>query len=110
MKTQEELKHELYEQTFAVENTIMNLDKANMLLNLWITEYVFTDQPDLGEAVKHWTSKPSEERNIKGEQSVKWFHEYRKIVGLVDIVSDYVFESKKLLEKAVYGEKMDKSA
>jgi len=104
MKTQEELKNELFERTSEVENVLIKLDKASLILDHWMHEYVFSEKPDIGEAVKYWGTR-SEERNINGEQSCKWFYEYNLIIGFVDIVSDYVFESKKILEKAAYGER-----
>ena len=100
MKTQEELQHELFKQTSEVENALNKLDKASMILAFWTQEYGFNDRPDPGEAVKCWTSK-SGERSKKAEQSCKWFFEYSLIIGLVDIVFDYVHESKKELEKAL---------
>jgi len=110
MKTQEELKHELFMQTSEVENALVKLDKASLILGCWMSEYVFVERPDLSEAVKGWTSRAPEERSVKAEQSCKWFYEYSQIIGLVDIVFDYVHESRKLLEKAVYGEKGNKGA
>ncbi|MCO5381809.1 MAG: hypothetical protein NHB14_27255 [Desulfosporosinus sp.] len=104
MKTQEELQIELNKRTLEAENAILKLDKANMLLGHWMNEYAFVDKPDPMEAVKYWSSK-AEERTKIGEQSLKWFHDYGQIIGFVDIVSDYIYESRKLLEKVVYGEK-----
>lgn len=104
MKTQEELQHELFEQTSKVENALIKLDKAQLILGHWTDEYAFNEKPDPAEAVKHWTSE-SREKNINRDQSCKWFHEYSQIIGLIDIAFDYVFESKKLLEKVAYGEK-----
>lgn len=110
MKTQEELQHELFKQTSEVEDVLVKLDKASMLLGHWEAEYVFANRPDLREAVKGWTSRAPEEESIKAEQSLKWFYEYSQIIGLVDIAFDYVIESKKLLEKVVYGEKENMGA
>ena len=87
----------------------MKLDKASLILGHWINEYVFSESPNPNKAANYSASIRPEE-NIGAEQSCKWFYEYGQIIGLVDIVSDYVFESRKLLEKAVYGEKIDKSA
>jgi len=109
MKTQEELNDELFKQTSAVENALMALEKANMILGHWEHEYVFADRPNPVEAARIWTSKSNEE-NKGANQSCKWFFEYNLIIGFVDIVHDYVSESKKLLEKAVYGEKENKGA
>ncbi|KUO72560.1 MAG: hypothetical protein APF81_13345 [Desulfosporosinus sp. BRH_c37] len=107
MKTQEELKHELYMQTTEVENALVKLDKASLILGHWMNEYVFTERPDPGEAVKRWTARTPEEKPKNGDQSVKWFYEYSRIIGFIDIVQDYVFESKKLLEKVANGEKRE---
>lgn len=95
MKSQEELHSELHRQSQEVEHAILSLGKANMLLGRWMNEYGASKNPG---------------GNEKSEQSYKWLFEYSQIVGLIDIVSDYVFESKKILEKAVYGEKENKGA
>lgn len=111
MKTQEELQYELFNQTTEVENAINKLDKASMILGHWVNRYVFAERPDPGEAVKCWTSKKLGERDMNAEQSYQWFHEYSQIVGLVDIVFDYVHQCKKVLEKVVDGvEQLNKSA
>jgi len=99
MKTQEELKHELYMQTTEVENALVKLDKASLILGHWMNEYVFTE--------RRWTARTPEEKPKNGDQSVKWFYEYSRIIGFIDIVQDYVFESKKLLEKVANGEKRE---
>lgn len=110
MKTQEELKHELFKQTSEVESVILKLDKANMLLGHWVNEYVFVNKPDPVKATEYWTAKSSEGRTKNCEESFKWFYDYSQIIGFVDIVSDYIYESRKLLEKVVYGEKENKGA
>ena len=109
MKTQEELRHELFEQTSVVEDTILNLKKANMILDGWMQEYGFINRPDPRKAMECGSFK-SGERDMKAVESRKWFYEYNRIYTFIDIVSDYVFESRKLLEKAVYGEKGNKGA
>lgn len=104
MKTQEELQNELFNQTSEVEHVLLNLDKASLLLSHWMHEYTFREMPNpIVAAMAMTTIQP--ERNINTEQSQKWFYEYSQIIGFIDIVSDYVFESRKLLEKAIYGEK-----
>ena len=110
MKTQEELQRELFIQTSEVENAICKLDKADMMLGHWVNEYVFTDRPDLSEAVKAWTSRDSEAESKMAKQSIKWFYEYNLIIGFIDIVYDYVHASKKVLKKAVYDEQGNKGA
>lgn len=104
MKTQEELKYELFDQISEIENALIKLDKAQLILGHWTDEYSFAKKPDPVEAVKRVTSN-SREKSIHGEQSCRWFYEYSQIIGLIDIAFDYVFESKKILEKAAYGEK-----
>ena len=99
MKTQEELQYKLFKQTTEVENALIKLDKASMLLIHWEHEYVFIDRPNPREAVAAGASVGGDgEMSIKAEQSCKWFYEYPQIVGFIDIVHDYVCESKKLLE------------
>lgn len=109
MKTQEELQRELLNQTTEVENALVKLEKANLILGRWMNEYVFVDKPDPREAVKRGESK-SGEKNIKADDSFKWFYDYNQIIGLLDIAFDYVHESKELLKNVVYGEKENKGA
>ena len=109
MKTQEDLKHELLMQVSEVESALVKLDKASLILDHWKHEYAFSESPDPRKALNCWTSRSPEEMNTNSKQSLKWFHEYSQIIGFVDIVSDYVFESKKLLEKVVDGEGLNKS-
>jgi hypothetical protein len=101
MKTQEELQHELFLQTSEIERVLLKLDKANMLLGLWANEYMSCDIPSPAEALKSWTAIHPE-RTTKTEQSFKWFYDYSRITGIIDIVSDYVYESREMLEKVVY--------
>ncbi|WP_407308781.1 hypothetical protein [Desulfosporosinus sp. SB140] len=102
MKTQEELQHELFMQTSEVESALLKLDKANMLLGHWMHEYAFREIPDPYKAIQCQSTKSPEERSKK-EQHFKWFYDYTKIVGFIDIVADYVYESRILLEKVVNG-------
>ena len=102
MKTQEELRQELLDQTDGVHEAIGKLKKASFILNHWEEEYGFTDRPNPKAAIA-WGSSIRPEKSIAAEQSFKWFYEYNRIYEFIDIVRDYVFESKKLLEKATYG-------
>lgn len=107
MKTQEELQRELLDQTSVAEDTIFKLKKASMMLDDWTQEYGFVHRPDPEKAIEYGLGK-SEKGDRESEESFSWFHEYNRIYTFIDIVSDYVYESRKLLETAVYGEKDNK--
>lgn len=107
-----ELSHELFEQETAIENVIEKLEKASLVLSRWEQEYSFSEAPDPRAAIRWGSQVPSQNQDDEkekehGKQSFKWFCEYNYIFQFISIVSDYVYESKKLLEKAVYskGEK-----
>ncbi|HZK52963.1 MAG TPA: hypothetical protein VFC84_01980 [Desulfosporosinus sp.] len=100
MKTQEELQRELSKQTSEVEDAMLKLRKAMVILEYWTDEYGFQDKPEPLQAVMYReTILP--EKNIRAEQSCKWFYEYNRIYQFIDIVRDYVYESKELLGKAL---------
>ena len=109
MKTQEELQREVLDQNDAIVDALLKLKKANMILDDWTQEYGFSHRPDSRKAMECGSCK-SEEIDREAMNSRKWFCEYNRIYTFIDIVSDYVLESEKLLEKAAYGEKANKGA
>jgi len=93
------LKDKLFKQTTTVEHAFIALEKADMLLNYWTQEYLFCEEPDPRAAIA-WGN-----RTAKGphyDQSAQWFMEYNNITQFINIASDYVYESKEALKKAVY--------
>lgn len=99
-----ELRHELFERETAIENVIAKLEKASLVLSHWEQEYSFSEAPDPRAAIAYGSRVPDKNNpDIKGQQSYKWFLEYDYIFQFISIVSDYVYESKKLLEEAVYS-------
>lgn len=104
-----ELKHELFEQTNLMEDVLDKLDKADLILGHWENEYSFYENPDPRAAIEWGSKVPSQNQDPEkvkrhGEQSYKWFLEYNTIFQLIRIVSDYVYESRQLLQKAIKGE------
>ena len=81
-------------------SALTKLEKASMILNLWTEEYGFDENPDPVEAIAWANSKPGGQ-SLESKQSAKWFCEYGRIYKFIDIVFDYVSESKKELEKAL---------
>lgn len=100
MKNQENLQRELINRSDALEETLIRLNKANIILNNWLQEYAFPANPDLGAALSYWNSKPGE-RSQAENSSVKWLCGYNQIYGFIDIAHDYIYESKKALEAAL---------
>jgi hypothetical protein len=100
LKTQEELQREVIDQGDAIGSALDKLKKANMILSDWTQEYGFIHQPDPRKAMESEAFK-SEEGYGEAVDSRKWFHEYNRIYQFIDIVYDYVYESKKILEKAL---------
>lgn len=98
-----ELKHELFEQTNLMEDVLDKLDKADLILGHWKNEYSFYENPDPRAAIEYERSVPVDKDPHKA-QSYKWFLEYNTIFQLIRIVSDYVYESRQLLQKAIKGE------
>lgn len=104
-----ELRHELFERETAIKNVIAKLEKASLVLSHWKQEYSFSEAPDPRAAIAYGSRVPDKNNpdknnpDIKGQQSYKWFLEYDYIFQFISIVSDYVYESKKLLEEAVYS-------
>ncbi|HHY26424.1 MAG TPA: hypothetical protein GX523_06695 [Desulfitobacterium dehalogenans] len=100
MKTQENHQYELISQNTALGETLIKLSKAKMILDIWIQDYGFPSNPNLNDAVA-WMGSKSGEQTREEVNSVKWYLEYDLIYGLIDIVHDYVYESKKILENAL---------
>lgn len=98
-----ELKHELFEQTNLMEDVLDKLDKADLILGHWVDEYSFYENPNPRAAIEYARSVPVDKDPHKA-QSYKWFSEYNTIFQLIRIVSDYVYESRQLLQKAIEGE------
>ncbi|MFZ3129732.1 MAG: hypothetical protein WA125_01155 [Desulfosporosinus sp.] len=63
MKTQEEFQSEVIDRTDAMENAIILLEKASMILSHWTQEYVFNEKPNPRKAVECGASMSREERS-----------------------------------------------
>jgi hypothetical protein len=99
-KTIKELKGEIIDQDNTIASTLLKLEKVNTILNLWVQEYIFNENPTPRKAIE-WGNLNPGVHNIEGEQSYKWFYEYGRITTLIDMVHDYTFEAEKLLGKAL---------
>lgn len=102
LKQQEDgdIKQKLFNQTLAIESVLLNLRKANILLNYWTQEYCYIENPDPQAALA------SASNMIKGthyHQSAKWFMEYENITQFIEIVYDYVYQSKEALARLLDG-------
>ncbi|TEB05862.1 hypothetical protein Psch_02904 [Pelotomaculum schinkii] len=90
-------KEELFEQTVAIENALLKLEKADTLLNHWLQEYGFHEKPDPSLI----SSARTPSNAMRKAQAQKWYWEYDYIFKFIDIVSNYVDESKNLLSQAI---------
>lgn len=101
----EELSNKLFKQTDAIEEVLLKLNKANMLLGLWTERYDFYSAPDprlaIAGAAHTSTGKLSDDKKRLMTESMIWFSDYPTITGLIDIIFDYVYESKEALSKAI---------
>lgn len=83
-----------------IDSVLLDLEKAVLLLENWLQDYSFSEKPDARAAVAYGMRVP-DDNDIKGYNSSKWFYEYDRIVKTIDIVDDYIWKSKKKLEKAM---------
>jgi|HigsolmetaGSP11D_1036233.scaffolds.fasta_scaffold00512_2 hypothetical protein len=103
MNTEKEPRHELFELTTVVENTLIKLKKAKLLLDDWTQEYGFCENPTPHAAIA-WGAKKASELTRTEKDSVKWYWEYEKIFGFIEIVHDYIYESQQALENVLKQE------
>lgn len=96
------------DQITAMEETLIELEKARLLLAHWTQEYEFNKKPDPKAAADWWLSN-REAQTKEQSDSVKWYWEYDMIFGLVDIAFDYVRGSQKMLEDAIDRWKEERS-
>ena len=94
-----ELKSKLFKQENVLGEALIKLEKASTVLNHWEQNYSFSKRPS-PEAAIAWRGTVRSE-DIWGQQSFTWYQEYNLIFQLISIASDYVYESKKLLEQIV---------
>jgi hypothetical protein len=94
----EELRHELFDKTTVIEEVLSKLKKATTILSQWEEEYSFSENPDPRAAIEY-SGNLTNDKHKRGQQSHTWIFEYDRIWTLVSIASDYVSESKRILEK-----------
>lgn len=96
----EELHDEIFEKDNAIEETVIRLKKAKLILGELSNEYSFRESPNLVAAAKYGSSLPGEPGHDDklGQQSYKWVCEYDRIFNFIEIVLDYVHESFKELD------------
>lgn len=97
-KDAQDLKTELFEQTSIIEGTICELEKALAILDHWIQEYSFYENPDPMAAI---ASGATLSRNHHQAQSAIWFADYKKIFQFINIATDYVLVSREKLQAAL---------
>lgn len=95
--TEENLESRLWERTNAIEEALIRLKKASLLLSHWTQEYGFYESPN-PRLIFDNTVPNSDKFKL---QAFKWFWEYNYIFYFVDMVEDYIFETQKILEEAL---------
>lgn len=93
-------KDQLFEQTLTIEDALLKLEKADTLLNHWLQEYAFYENPDPGLIFNNRV--PNDD--TRKTQAQKWYWEYNYIFKFIDIVSDYICDSKEILSKLIRHE------
>lgn len=101
-KGKDEVKKKLYLRNMAIENAINKLDRADIVLQHWTQEYSYAEKPDPKAAI-NWLTENDRSREAK--QSAEWFWDYNYIFEFIEIVFDYVTESKEILEKGLSNER-----
>lgn len=96
-KGKDEVMRRVHSKTNAIENAIGKLDKADIILQHWTQEYSYSEKPDPKAAIDWFHG----DKSLKARQSAAWFHDYNYIFDFIDIVFDYVLESKKILEEGL---------
>lgn len=92
-----DLSRTLLEQTDAIAQALIKLERANLILGEWLTDYGFGESPDPYLCFN--SNLPS--NDARKAEANKWFYEYDKILGFIEIAGDYVHETKKVLEEAI---------
>lgn len=92
-----DLSEVLFDQTNAIAEVLTKLEKVNLLLDDLMGNYGFAEKPELN----YYFDNNISFDDTRKKQVCKWLIERKKILGFIEIVSDYVCESKKLLEEAI---------
>lgn len=90
--------NDLLNKTNAIDDALLKLEKAMLILGKWDEDYSFNNNPTPQAALEFAKGIRSGD-DLEGKQSFKWFREYNTITTLINIASDYVYESKRTLEK-----------
>lgn len=91
----EDIKRGLCDQMNTIEDVLCKLKKADFILSGLEGNYSYDQSPDPKAALKHIMGEVKSEH---GQQSMEWYLEYERICTFIGIVSDYVFDSKTILE------------
>lgn len=90
------LKHELFNKTTALEQAFTAIDKAALILDHWTQTYIYNNKPQPNAAIA-WGSGRG--KGPYFEQSAQWYVEYEYITKYVDIAHDYVHNAKEELAR-----------
>ena len=70
-------------------------EKVSFLISEWINDYSFNEKPDPYKAIAWGTNQ---DKDMHATQSAKWFWEYDRIHGLIEMISDYNMIMRDLLK------------
>ena len=89
--------NELWDAKRAVATANVKLGQALLLLQDWMEEYCFNKSPDPRAAIKATSTLGG--GTVEEENSAKWYWDYNRIKGFVEIASDCVFDAQKALNE-----------
>ncbi len=81
-----------------IEEILISLDKAAAVLNHWVNEYSFHDNPNPLAAVRFGEGG---EYSTHEQQSALWYFDYKKIIEFINISADYIHSSRQRLTALV---------
>lgn len=87
----QQLKHELFNKTTALEQAFTAIEKAAIILDHWTQTYIYNNNPR-PEAAIAWGSGRGKGPHF--EQSAQWYSEYEYIAKFIDVAHDYVHTAK----------------
>lgn len=100
-KSQDEiqkLRRALLDKTEIIGRAALELNKAITVFDHWMNEYLYCEKPDPRAAISWGSGRASGQHY---EQSAQWYFEYESITQFISIASDYVYNSKELLDGAL---------
>lgn len=90
-----EVEKKLYAKDTVIEEALTKLSRADIVLQHWTQEYSYSKKPDPMAAINWWNGT---DQSVEAKQAANWFWDYNYIFEFIEIVFDYIMESKKILE------------